>query len=102
MRLQDFHPYLETVHRPESNFSKKLICCRLTRDRKVSLAGSRLKITGPPRFPEDRAPVTVRDLDSVGAVRRALSEHFDIALEESSGLDLSRSLATDPVIWSQL
>jgi N-hydroxyarylamine O-acetyltransferase len=102
VRLQDFQPYLESVHQPESNFSKKFICCRLTRDRKVSLAGNRLKITGRPRFPEDRAPVMMQELDSVEAIRRALLEEFGIPLEESAGLDLSKSLATDSDVWSQM
>jgi N-hydroxyarylamine O-acetyltransferase len=102
MTLRDFHPYLNTVRQPESNFSKKLICCVLTKDRKISLAGNRLKVTGRPRFPEDEAPVTVKELESVEAVRQALHDHFGIPLAESEVLDLSKSLATDAVVWSHM
>jgi N-hydroxyarylamine O-acetyltransferase len=100
--LREFHPYLNTVRQPESNFSKKLICCVLTKHQKISLAGNRLKITGRPRFPEDEAPVTVQELESVEAVRQALHDHFGFPLAESATLDLSKSLATDAVVWSHM
>jgi N-hydroxyarylamine O-acetyltransferase len=102
MTLRDFHPYLNTVRQPESNFSKKLICCILAKDRKISLAGNRLKITGRPRFPEVEASVEVKELDSVDAVRQALQDHFGIPLAESATLDLSKSLATDAVVWAHM
>jgi N-hydroxyarylamine O-acetyltransferase len=102
MTLRDFHPYLNTVRQPESNFSKKLICCILAKDRKISLAGNRLKVTGRPRFPEEAASVDVQELDSVEAVRQALRDHFGIPHAESETLDLSKSLATDAVVWAHM
>jgi hypothetical protein len=38
----------------------------------------------------------------VDAVRQALQDHFGIPLAESATLDLSKSLATDAVVWAHM
>jgi N-hydroxyarylamine O-acetyltransferase len=92
---------LAWVQEESSIFSQKLIVCSLTRDKKVTLAGKQLKITGPPRFADnDDAVVSLQHLNSVKEVRDAMSDNFDIPLPETEGLDLARSLSADPAVWS--
>lgn len=99
--LSDFAKSLELVLQPDSNFAQKLIYCRVTQDQKITLAGHKLKITGSPRFPDEHATVSVELLESPDAVRQVLLERFGIPWQASEGLDLSRSLSSDPSVWSQ-
>jgi N-hydroxyarylamine O-acetyltransferase len=100
-KADDLSRSLAWVQEESSIFSLKLIACILTRDKKITLAGNQLKITGPPRFADnDDAVVSIQHLDSVKEVRDAMSEIFDIPLAESEGLDLAKSLSADPSVWS--
>jgi hypothetical protein len=92
---------LAWVQEETSILSQKLIVCSLTRDKKVTLAGKQLKITGPPRFADNyAAAVSIQPLDSVEEVRDAMREFFAIPLAETEGLDLAKSLSADPAVWS--
>jgi N-hydroxyarylamine O-acetyltransferase len=55
--LESFGPGLSTDLDESSVFGQKLICCRVTRDTKRTLAGHRFKVTGPPRFGTSDLPV---------------------------------------------
>lgn len=52
--LSAFQPGLDAVLDDASVFGHKVICCIVTRDCKRTVAGRRLKITGPPRFAPSR------------------------------------------------
>jgi len=110
--LDQFQFGLETVLKESSIFAQKLIACLITRERKLTLAGNRLKVTGPPRFPpaggeadetDETAGshnVSVETVGTADGVRRVLEDRFGIPLSETEGLDLSKSLAADPSVWS--
>jgi N-hydroxyarylamine O-acetyltransferase len=113
LQLADFAPSLAVVQDPASIFSQKLICCRLTRDQKYTVAGQRFQTTGAPRFPasspgEDHAaalvepPVHRQSLVSPEELRAVLCDHFDMPLAATEGVGLQASLAADPIIWSHL
>jgi len=99
-----FRNGLQSVHDPSSIFSKKLICCLLTRNRKVTLAGHKFKVTEPRGFFEGEEVVepTVVDVATNDDGRRILETHFGIPMTSSVGLDLDDSRLVDPAIWSQL
>mmetsp|Transcript_5223 Transcript_5223/g.21500 ORF Transcript_5223/g.21500 Transcript_5223/m.21500 type:complete len:757 (-) Transcript_5223:140-2410(-) len=99
-----------------SSLRRKLVVSRLERDRKLTLAGTTLKVTGPPRFrarvDDPEVPIERTDLGRAAgdddealrtAVRGALRDHFGIALRETADLDLrtTRSCAA-PDLWSHL
>jgi hypothetical protein len=73
--LSAFSDELAVTLEEKSIFSQKMICCCLTRDKKYTVAGNRLKITGPPRF----ASMPMHDGDSSPVVpvvtREIKSEH---------------------------
>jgi N-hydroxyarylamine O-acetyltransferase len=107
--LSDFSSHLSMVQADGSIFSEKLIVCRLTAEKKLTLAGNRLKITGPPRFiheegepGEEKSNVTYRFLQDAEEARVLLLEEFGIPLETTTGLVLTKSLNADPTIWSQM
>jgi N-hydroxyarylamine O-acetyltransferase len=90
-------------------FSEKLIVCRLTREKKITLAGNRLKITGPPRFvhesgdpDQEKSNVTIRFLQDTEEARKVLHEEFGIPLAATTGLLLTKSLNADPALWAQM
>ena len=95
----DFSPNLQLVLTEASIFSQKLIVCKLELGRKLTLAGNRLKITGPPRFSTDAQP-TFRFLDSSEEAREILRDIFDIPMDSTDGLNLKKSLAAHPDTWS--
>mmetsp|Transcript_1335 Transcript_1335/g.3275 ORF Transcript_1335/g.3275 Transcript_1335/m.3275 type:complete len:401 (+) Transcript_1335:110-1312(+) len=116
MKLQDFQPMLEEVLQTESNFSRKIIVCRITQDTKYTLAGTKLKVTGPPRVlsAEDQEmkkssgnddevvsiPVSTRQLNSIDEIRETMRSTFGIELDETDTLDLSRSLSAEEKVWA--
>jgi N-hydroxyarylamine O-acetyltransferase len=110
LKLADFAAGLAAVQDPASIFSQKLICCRITREKKYTVAGNRFKTTGSPRFPEatpeqDAAaapPVHIRSMASPEELRAILRDQFDIPMEASEGVELQSSLAADPMIWSHM
>jgi N-hydroxyarylamine O-acetyltransferase len=101
--IADLSQCLADTHHPESVFSKKLIVTLLTRTTKTTLAGNRLKTTGPPRFREgSQGTKDVRTLSSLDEIRHVLLEKFGIPLGETQGIQIDRSLAADEQVWSHL
>jgi hypothetical protein len=114
--LSDFTDVLAAVLQPSSIFSQKIISVLLTRTEKQTLAGNRLKITGPPRFPLHNGdkdnenhvtktmepPVVTRHLESNHEARAVLEERFGIPLAATEGLDLVKSTSADSAIWSTM
>lgn len=124
LQLGDFQDCCDHQIFRESIFTEKLIACRLTATEKVTLAGTRLKVTAP-RFGGTQTVTNLLPQGSTHgeaasgdcdenhdkmagveavteAVRKALQEHFGISYAESHGLDLGRSLQADPQVWAQL
>jgi N-hydroxyarylamine O-acetyltransferase len=109
-RLAEFGPALATIQDPASIFSQKLICCRLTRERKFTVAGNRFKVTGSPRFPDVApependvtVPVHIHPIASEEELRAILRDHFDIPTDATGGIALQQSLAANPEIWSHM
>jgi len=124
-----FRKGLEEVQQPCSTFSQKLIACLLTDEYKITVAGNKLKITGPGRFPsslplesssalsatssfeqstdtsdDNATTATIKIertiLESVDEVREVLRDRMGIPMSETVGLDLSKSLDADPSLWS--
>jgi N-hydroxyarylamine O-acetyltransferase len=103
--LESFAPGLSATLDESSVFGQKLICCRVTRDTKRTLAGHRFKVTGPPRFGTSELPeppIVEQPLESDEAARQVLWREFGIPLEQSVGLRLTRSITADPLLWSHM
>ena len=110
--LPEFSGELATTLEEKSIFAQKMICCRLTRDRKYTVAGNKFKITGPPRFTSihkynvDSAesapivPAVIREIESETELRNILLEHFSIPIDATTGIALEKSIAADANIWS--
>ena len=92
-----FAPYLDNVYTEHSPFVQKLVCCRVTRTHKYTVAGNRLKVTTP-RFGEDSTK-TVTSFNTDDEVRQVLCEHFGIPYEQTKGLDTRRSSEAKPDLW---
>ena len=104
VEIHDMESELAIVLAPESIFSKKIITTRLTRTSKSTLAGSRFKITGPPRIQDDgsQGPKETQRLASVADVQFFLEEKFGIPVSETQGLSLEKSnSAENEAVWSQ-
>ncbi|KAJ8602461.1 hypothetical protein CTAYLR_001299 [Chrysophaeum taylorii] len=90
-----------------STLCRKLVVSRLTPTRKITVAGTNLKITQP-RFSADQPAITVLDLGACRDARRAdnvraaLLQHFGIPLRETLGLDLDASRSAPPAFWGHL
>ena len=107
VEMPDFAPGLAAVQMPESIFSQKLIVARLTRTAKMTLAGSRYKVTGPPRFADDgsQGPKEIRQLeldDSVLEAQKLLELEFGMPMSVTSGLSLEKSNTAAEELWSQM
>lgn len=101
--LSDFDDGLQRVLHPESIFSKKLVVTKLTREKKYTLAGSRFKVTGPPRFSENGEPtIEIRHLDFEEEAHEILEEVFGIPKTFSVGLTLGKSTSAPSEIWTDL
>ena len=103
--LSAFLNELNTTLDETSIFAQKMICCRVTRDHKYTVAGNKFKITGPPRFPKMDAvpvvvPVVIREIQSDHELQTILLEYFDIPIDATSGITLEKSMAADAQIWS--
>jgi len=96
--LTNFRENLKPVYYFESPFVQKLIVCRLDQSMKKTVAGNKMKITGPPRFGED-ATSTVHEIGDADAVRAVLESQFGIPFQETEGLDLSKSLGSSTRMW---
>ena len=103
VKISDLSSGLEAVQAPESIFSQKVITTRLTRTQKMTLAGSRFKITGPPRFHDDgsEGPKETRELTSVLGAQEILEEQFAIPTIATNGLSLEKSNQAAKEVWSQ-
>lgn len=93
--LTDFAPLLSNVQQEDSNFSRKLVVCIISKDRKTTLAGNRLKLTTP-RFGPERT-VTVHEIDDIQGL---LETKFGMPLSETEGLDLDKSTKAPKEVWS--
>lgn len=101
--LSDFQDTLDIVQNEASIFSNKLIVCRLTLDTKMTLAGSKFKVTGPPRFLDNRqGEVKITQVDSREQAREILASHFGIPLEETEKLDWDKITTQDPTLFEQM
>ena len=110
--LADFSHIVTTTMDHTSIFSQKLICCRLMRDQKYTVAGNKFKVTGSPRFittttttsPCDgsttETPVVIRDIASESELQSILMEHFGIPYDATAGISLTKSKTADINIWS--
>lgn len=96
--LSSFAKALEDVQEPTSVFSQKMIVCLVTREKKLTVAGNQLKITGPPRFSDQDPTFVEHFLDSKEAVQKILHDNFGIPFEETQDMCLVRSIAADPSI----
>jgi N-hydroxyarylamine O-acetyltransferase len=96
--LVDFQDNLMSVYHPNSSFERKIIVCCIDRLVKRTVAGNRVKITGPPRFDKRTIPV-VQEIGDEDAVRAVLDSDFGIPLEETEGLTLSKSLQSPSNLW---
>ena len=94
-----FQPILDRVLVPESIFSQKVICTRLTRSTKRTMAGNKLRVTSP-RFGDSK--VTISTLASVDEARSVLSDEFGIPLAETQGLKLEASLSAPSQVWEHM
>lgn len=99
--LVDFSGPLSVVLDDGSIFARKMVITRCTANEKYTLAGNRLKVTGPCRF-GNQVQKTVRELSSIDEVRSELNDRFGISKAETEHLDLSRSLeGVNCDVWSQ-
>ncbi len=112
--LSDFSHIVTTTMDDTSTFAQKLICCRLTRAKKYTVAGNKFKVTGSPRFvattttsPSDvpttsitDVPVVIRDIASESQLQSILWEHFGIPCDATTGISLTKSITADTNIWS--
>ncbi|GKY96391.1 hypothetical protein MPSEU_000598700 [Mayamaea pseudoterrestris] len=98
--LLDFESALRTVQSDASPFSQKLIVCKLTRTKKTTMAGNKIKFTLN-RFSSDES-VTNESLAGSEEARKKLLEIFDYPLESSAGLDLTRSIQAEAALWSHM
>ena len=112
--LSAFKNELAVTLEEKSIFAQKMICCRLTRDYKYTVAGNKFKITGPPRFTSMNqhtangdgttnapiVPVLIREIKSEDELRSILLEHFGIPIDATKGIALAKSIAADANIWS--
>lgn len=105
VEVSECAPGLAAVQMPESIFSQKLIVTRLTRVTKMTLAGSRYKVTGPPRFTDNgsQGPKEIRqlDIDSVPQAQKLLELEFGMPMSATSGLSLKKSNTAAEELWSQ-
>ena len=99
--LADFAKNMEIPLHHESVFSKKLIVTRLTRERKITVAGDQFKQTGPPRFGMNSCK-TIYQLHSAKDLRRVLKEDFGIPMIETREITLAKSQKAPKGMWGQL
>lgn len=98
----DFQHILDLVYAPTANFSRKLIICRLTREKKYTLAGHILKTTSgsPTRFDELTRQKISKELDTLDEIQAVLKDVFGIPLDESQQIDVTDITAQDPNAFS--
>eukprot|EP00541_Cyclophora_tenuis_P018963 CAMPEP_0116542976 /NCGR_PEP_ID=MMETSP0397-20121206/1305_1 /TAXON_ID=216820 /ORGANISM="Cyclophora tenuis, Strain ECT3854" /LENGTH=291 /DNA_ID=CAMNT_0004067025 /DNA_START=107 /DNA_END=982 /DNA_ORIENTATION=+ len=98
--LNDFQDNLDYVHGDHCIFAQKLVVCLLSRTRKITLAGRRLKITTPRFGPESQS--TYQIVETATEAREILYREFGMPLEETKGLDLQKSASAGKEIWESM
>lgn len=86
LKLESFLYVIPLLLNPKSNFAKKLVVSKLTRDKKVTLAGRVLKVTSP-RFGLESTQV-MRDLETDEEVYDVLKKEFGINIIQGTKLCL--------------
>lgn len=89
--LKVFDQGLKIIQQPDSNFSQRLICCLLTRDCKLTLAGNAFKTTQPRGLDGITVEPIIAVVESNEEGRYILKRRFGIPLQASNGLDLGGS-----------
>lgn len=97
--LSSFARDLSLQYLAASPFCQKLLCCRITRTHKYTVAGTRLKITTPRFGPE--ATQTVTDISSTDEGRKILRNLFGMPWHETEGLDFTASQTAHPDVHGQ-
>lgn len=104
LSLSDTMYILEEVSKETSIFAKKLVVCRLTGDKKHTMAGSTYKITGAPRFPTENGknvPIERAEGLSLQQIQEVLWEKFGIPMAETATLQLEKSNKREAAdIWA--
>ena len=107
---------LDKVSDPGSIFSTKMICVRLTRHLKQTLAGHVYKRTGPPRFTNisgsgigtdsdnnsdsnSEITITQQPLKSLDEIQTLLETEFGIPWKETKTLDIEKLSIQDPNLF---
>jgi N-hydroxyarylamine O-acetyltransferase len=95
--LSSFAKDFEEPYKEASPFVKKIVCCRVTRTHKYTVAGHRLKVTTP-RFGTE-SKQTVTEIESTDEGRAILKEQFGIPLTETEGLKFEHSKTAAEALW---
>eukprot|EP00549_Striatella_unipunctata_P025381 CAMPEP_0118687844 /NCGR_PEP_ID=MMETSP0800-20121206/8603_1 /TAXON_ID=210618 ORGANISM="Striatella unipunctata, Strain CCMP2910" /NCGR_SAMPLE_ID=MMETSP0800 /ASSEMBLY_ACC=CAM_ASM_000638 /LENGTH=294 /DNA_ID=CAMNT_0006585063 /DNA_START=101 /DNA_END=985 /DNA_ORIENTATION=- len=95
---EDWQGLLDLVYDPGTNFSNKLIVCKVTREKKLTLSGSKLKCTVP-RFGSE-SKLTVRELSTLEEVRQILKDEYGIAESETEQVDIGKIKEQDPSLFA--
>ena len=98
--LDSFHHVIPMLLDPKSNFAKKLVVCKLTRDAKITLAGRVLKITKP-RFGKSQHK-ELKDLESEDQVYDVLKSEFNIVLNDAELRLPSLEYSKKSKLWDHL
>jgi N-hydroxyarylamine O-acetyltransferase len=100
--VSSFDQYLQLVQDPTSIFSQKSIVTLMNREYKISMAGNKLKVTGPPRFvaPGIAGSPVIEYCRSEQEVGKILRDRFGIPRQETDGLNLQKSTQASEAIWS--
>lgn len=104
-RMKDLQSILDLVYDEKSNFSRKLIVCRLTRETKLTLAGSKLKKTSP-RYPdagsEENQQIVISEVKSLNKAREVLATQFGIDPKETENMHWELVSTQDPELFAQM
>jgi arylamine N-acetyltransferase len=100
--VSSFDQYLQLVQDPTSIFSQKSIVTLVNREYKISMAGNKLKVTGPPRFvaPGIEGSPVIEYCRSEQEAGKILRDRFGIPRQETDGLNLQKSTQASEAIWS--
>lgn len=101
-RIEDFKGILDLVYEEKSIFSRKLIVCRLTRGKKVTLTGSKLKETIHRYDNTAIENVQTTIIESLDQAREILSTQFGIDPKETKGINWDLVTAQDPELFSHM
>jgi arylamine N-acetyltransferase len=100
--MQDFQNMLDMVYEEKSIFSCKLIVCRLTRDKKLTLAGSKFRETSPRYGDAGSENVQISDIGSMNQFREILATQFGIGSEETEMINWELVASQDPELFAHM